>query len=186
MARLIYSAIMSLDGYIEDENGEFGWAVPDDEVHAFINELERPIGTFLYGRRMYETMAAWETNSTLGEQSPLMRDFAQVWQAADKIVFSRTLEGAFTGKTRIERDFDADRVRQLKASSTSDVSIGGPDLAAHAEKTGLIDEYRLFVVPVVVAGGKPALPHGVRSELHLLEEQRFNSGIVYLRYRATT
>jgi len=183
MAKLVYSAIASLDGYIEDESGDFGWAMPDEEVHAFINDLERPVGNYLYGRRMYETMAGWETDPTLAEQSPLMRDFAEIWQAADKVVYSRTLEAVSTTRTRIERDFEAEAVRRMKGSVGRDLTVGGADLAAQAFGAGLVDECHLFVSPVVVGGGKRSLPDGVRLELKLLEERRFGNGMVYLRYR---
>ena len=194
MARLIYSVIASLDGYIADQEGNFDWAAPDDEVHTFINDLERPIGTYLYGRRMYEVMAVWETDPTLLDQSPSMKeaasatlstasDFAQVWQAAEKVVYSTTLEQPSTARTRIERGFDPEAVRQLKASAGADISVGGPDLAAHAITAGLVDEYHLFVTPIIVGGGTQALPDGVRVELELLDERRFASGVVYLRYR---
>ena len=184
MAKLMYSAITSLDGYIEDENGRFDWAVPDDEVHAFINDLERHVGTYLYGRRMYETMAVWETDHTLAAQSPLMRDYAQIWQAADKIVYSKTLETVSTARTRIERDFDPEGVRQIKASAPSDLSVGGPDLASRAFEAGLVDECHLFLVPIVVGGGKQAFPRGVWLELELLDERRFDVGMVHLHYRS--
>jgi dihydrofolate reductase len=186
MAKLIYSAIASLDGYIEDHDGRFDWAVPDDEVHGFINDLQRPVGTYLYGRRMYETMAGWETDHTLAAQSQFMRDFAQIWQGADKIVYSTTLENPSTASTRIERDFDPEAVRRLKASGERDLTVGGPDLAGHAFKAGLVDECQLFVAPVVVGGGKQSLPDGVRLELELLDQRRFGNGMVYLRYRAGT
>jgi dihydrofolate reductase len=183
MAKLIYSAIASLDGYIEDEEGIFDWAAPDEEVHAFINDLERPVGTYLYGRRMYETMAGWETDPTLAEQSPLMRDFAEIWQAADKIVYSNTLEKVSTARTRIERDFDPESVRQTKAQAGRDITVSGPDLAAHAWSAGLVDECQLFVAPIVVGVGKRSLPNDVRVRLELLDERRFEGGMVYLHYR---
>ena len=183
MAKLIYSAITSLDGYIEDKNGQFDWAMPDEEVHRFINDLERAAGTHLYGRRMYETMAVWETDPALTAESPLMQDFAAIWQAADKIVYSRTLEGVSTARTRIERNFDPQAVRQLKATARQDLLIGGPALATHAFKARLVDECHLFLVPVVVGGGKRSLPDDVRLELVLLEERRFGNGMVYLHYR---
>ena len=186
MAKLIYLAISSLDGYVADEKGNFDWAVPDDEVHAFINDLDRQVGTYLYGRRMYETMAGWETDPTLGDQSPLMRDFAQIWQAAEKIVYSKTLEAASTARTRIERDFEPDAVRQMKASAQRDMIVGGADLAAHAFRARLVDECHLFVVPIVVGGGKRSLPDDVRVKLELLDERRFGNGTVHLRYRTTT
>jgi dihydrofolate reductase len=186
MAKLIYSAITSLDGYIADEDGNFDWAVPDEEVHAFINDLDRPLGTYLYGRRMYETMVGWETDHTLAEQSPVMRDFAQIWQAAEKIVYSRTLEAVSTARTRIERDFEPDAVRLMKASAQRDLIVGGADLAAHAFRARLVDECHLFVVPIVVGGGKRSLPDDVRVELELLDERRFGGGVVYLHYRTRT
>jgi len=187
MARLIYSAITSLDGYIEDEEGRFDWAVPDQQVHAFINDLERPIGTYLYGRRMYETMVGWETDPTLAAQSDELADFAQMWQAADKIVYSRTLEKESTDRTRIERDFDPEAVRRLKATSAgSDLSVGGPDLAAHAFGAGLVDECHLFIAPIVVGGGKQSLPDNVRLPLELLYDRSFGNGMVHLRYRTRT
>jgi len=169
----MYSAIASLDGYIEDESGKFDWAAPDDEVHAFINELERPVGTYLYGRRMYETMVAWESVDS--------HPYAEIWRAAEKIVYSRTLESVASARTRIERDFDPEAVQRLKMEG--DVSVGGPALAAEAIRAGLVDEYHLFLVPVVVGGGKRALPGGVRLELELLDERRFDSGVAYLGYR---
>ncbi len=183
MAKLLYSAIASLDGYVADEDGNFGWAVPDEEVHAFINDLQRPIGTYLYGRRMYETMIGWETDPTLADRSPLMRDFAEIWQAADKIVYSKTLEAVSTTRTRIERDFDPEAVRQKKALAGRDLTVGGPELAAEAFKAGLVDECHLFVAPMVVGGGKRSLPDKVRLMLELLDERRFGNGMVYLNYR---
>ncbi len=183
MAHLIYSAISSLDGYIEDPDGKFEWAMPDEEVHWFINNLERAAGTYLYGRRMYETMRVWETDPTLAAQSPLLRDFAELWQAADKIVYSKTLEAVSTRKTRIERNFDPEAIRQLKEAAQHDMLIGGPEVAAHAFRSGLIDECHLFLTPVVVGGGKQSLPTNVRLVLELLEERRFGNGMVFLRYR---
>ena len=183
MAKLIYSAITSLDGYVADETGNFDWAAPGEDVHRFVNDLERSVGTYLYGRRMYEVMKAWEKADTLPEQTPATRDFAEIWQAADKIVYSRTLDAAATARTRIEREFDPDVVRALK-DSPRDLSVGGPDLAAQALKAGLVDELQLFITPVVLGGGTQALPDGLRLELELLEERRFESGIVYLHYRS--
>jgi dihydrofolate reductase len=180
MAKLIYSALMSLDGYNADEDGNFDWAEPDEEVHSFVNDLERPAGTYLYGRRMYEVMAAWET---VTDQTPHIRDFAEIWRAADKVVYSRTLETPSSARTRIERDFDPEAVRRMKAAAGSDLSVGGPDLAAHAFRAGLVDECHLFLAPVVVGGGNRALPDKVRVPLELLEERRFGNGVVYLRYR---
>jgi dihydrofolate reductase len=186
VAKLIYSAISSLDGYVADEDGNFDWAVPDEEVHAFINDLDRPVGTYLYGRRMYETMVGWETDPTLADRSPLMQDFAQIWRAADKIVYSRTLERVTSARTRIERDFDPEAVRRMKAAAGRDLTVGGPDLAAHAIKAGLVDEWRLFVTPIVVGGGKRSVPDNVRVKLELLDERRFKGGVVYLHYRTRT
>jgi dihydrofolate reductase len=186
MAKLIYSAIASLDGYVADEDGNFDWAVPDEEVHAFINDLDRPVGTYLYGRRMYETMVGWETDHTLADQSLLMRDFVEIWQAANKIVYSKTLEAVSTARTRIERDFDPEAVRQMKALAGRDLIVGGPELAAQAFKAGLVDELHLFIAPMVVGGGKRSLPNDVRLKLELLDERRFDNGMVYLYYRTRT
>lgn len=184
MAHLIYSAISSLDGYIEDTDGKFDWAMPDEEVHSFINDLERACGTYLYGRRLYETMMGWETDPTLAAESPPMRDFAEIWQAANKIVYSKTLEAVSTRKTQIERNFDPEAIRHLKESAEHDFLIGGPNLAAHAFRSGLIDECHLFLTPILVGGGKQSLPKHVRLELELLEQLRFGNGVVFLRYRA--
>jgi dihydrofolate reductase len=184
MARLIYSAISSLDGYIEDANGKFDWAVPDEEVHRYINDLVRSTSTYLYGRRMYETMMGWETDPALAAQSPLMQDFAEVWGAADKIVYSKTLEVVATRKTRIEQDFNPKMIRKLKAVARHDILIGGPNLAAYAFRARLIDECHLFLAPVIVGGGKQSLPNNIRLELLLLEEHRFSNGMVHLRYQA--
>jgi dihydrofolate reductase len=183
MANLIYTAISSLDGYVTDEEGKFDWAEPDPEVHAFVNDLERPVGTYLYGRRMYEVMTGWETDPSLAARSDLMRDFAEIWQAADKIVYSTTLEQPSTAKTRIEPVFDPAAVRQLKASAARDLTVGGPTLAAHAFAAGLIDECHLFLAPIVVGGGTRSLPSRVRVGLELLDERRFGNGMVHLRYR---
>jgi dihydrofolate reductase len=182
MAKLIYSAISSLDGYVADENGNFDWAAPDEEVHTFVNDLQRPVGTYLYGRRMYEVMVAWETAHTFADQRPVMLDFAELWQAADKVVYSRTLEEASSARTQIERDFDPDAVRQMKAAADRDITVGGPDLAAHAFRAGLIDECQLFLTPIIVGGGKRALPDKARVKLELLDERRFGNGVVYLRH----
>ena len=183
MANLIYSAIMSLDGYIADKDGNFDWAMPDEEVHSFMNDLERTVGTYLFGRQMYETMAVWETDPSLAADSALMRDFAEMWQAADKIVYSKTLGAVSTSKTRIERNFDPEAVRQLKATTERNIIIGGPNLAAHAFRAGLVDQCHLFLVPIIVGGGKQALPDNLRLELKLLDECRFSNGMVYLHYR---
>jgi dihydrofolate reductase len=185
VAKLIYSNIASLDGYVEDEDGTFGWAEPNEKVHAYINELVRPIGTFLYGHRLYEVMAAWETLNSAG-QPRLMQDFAEIWRAAEKIVYSKTLDTATTAKTLIERDFDTGVIRRMKMEAERDISVGGPGLAATAFKTELIDECHLFLVPIIVGGGKQALPRGVRVELELLNERRFGNGTVYVHYRTRT
>ena len=183
MARLIYSAIMSLDGYIADADGRFEWAAPDEEVHAFVNDLERPVGTYLYGRRMYETMRYWETAHALTGQRPVSLDFAQIWQSADKIVYSTTLTAADTARTRVERNFDPDQVRKLKEAADRDLAVGGANLAAQAIAAGLVDEYQMFVVPAIVGGGTRALPDQARLDLALAEERRFANGTVYLCYR---
>jgi len=183
MGKLITTAITSLDGYVADTDGNFDWSVPDDEVHAFVNDLERPIATYLYGRRMYEVMRFWETAHNLADQPSFVLDYATVWQAADKIVYSRTLDAVSTARTRMNREFDPDAVRRLKEHTDQDLSVSGPDLAAHAIRAGLVDEYRQFLGPVVVGGGQRWLPDGVRIDLELLEERRFGNGVVYLRYR---
>jgi dihydrofolate reductase len=186
MTKLIYSAITSLDGYTADEEGNFDWAEPDEEVHTFVNDLERPVGTYLYGRRMYEVMVAWETMHTLADQPPFILDFAEIWQAADKVVYSKTLETLSSARTRIERDFDPEAVRQMKARAGRDITVGGSDLAAQAVKAGLVDEFHLFVTPIVVGGGLQSLPDHVRVKLELLDERRFGNGVVYLCYRTRT
>ena len=182
MAKLTYGAISSLDGFVADDDGKFDWAEPDAEVHAFVNDLERLAGTHLYGRRLYEVLVAWETIDKDRDQPPVILDFAKIWQEADKIVYSRTLESVSSARTRIEREFDPEAVRELKATSESDLLIGGPELAAQAIRAGLVDEYHLFLAPVLVGGGKRALPDGVRVDLELLDERRFASGFIYLRY----
>jgi dihydrofolate reductase len=184
MAKLIYMAIASLDGYVADADGNFDWSMPDEEVHAFVNDVERPVGTHLYGRRLYEVMVAWETMDTSADQQPVMRDFAEIWRAAEKVVYSRTLEAASTARTRIERDFDPEAVRRMKASAQRDISIGGAELAAVALRAGLVDECHLLLSPIVVGGGKRALPDDVRLELELLDVRRFGNGVVHLHYRA--
>jgi dihydrofolate reductase len=193
MAKLIYSAITSLDGYVEDEHGRFGWAKPDAEVHAFVNELERPIGTYLYGRRMYETMVWWETIDTGPAQDARARDdaelwravsdYAELWRAADKIVYSRTLDGVSSARTRIEREFDPDAIRALKRTAAADISVGGSELAGQALAAGLVDELRLLLNPIIVGGGKAALPDDVWAELQLIGERRFQGGVVHVGYR---
>jgi dihydrofolate reductase len=185
MGKLIYSPIASADGYVEDAAGSFDWAAPDEEVLRLVNDLERPVGTYLYGRRMYETMLYWETALTVPGQPPSVREFAGIWQAAEKIVFSKTLKAVPSARTRLERNFDPGMVGQLKSATGHDMTVGGAELAGQAIKAGLVDELQLFLVPVIVGGGKRALPNGVRSDLELLDTQRFASGAVYLRYRPT-
>jgi dihydrofolate reductase len=180
VAKLIYSAIASLDGYVADADGAFDWSAPDEEVHAFVNDLERPVGTYLYGRRMYEVMVAWET---IDDESPVARDFAELWRAADKIVYSRTLEAVASARTRIERAFEPEAIGRMKASAARDIGVGGSELAGQALKAGLVDELHLFLTPFVVGGGKPALPDHLRLELELLDERRFANGTVHLHYR---
>jgi dihydrofolate reductase len=183
MAKLIYSAICSLDGYVEDADGKFDWARPDDEVHAFVNDLERPIGTYLYGRRMYETMVFWETASAGADQPAVVRDFAQLWRAAEKIVYSRTLERVSSARTRIERSFDPEAIQGMKEAASSHITIGGAELAGQAIRAALVDEFHFLLGPVVVGGGKRSLPDGLRAQLELLDERRFASGVVHLHYR---
>jgi dihydrofolate reductase len=185
MAKLVYTAIASLDGYIEDMSGKFDWARPDEQVHAFLNELVRPTGTHLYGRRTYETMVYWETVPLAGQPASI-RDFAEIWRAADKVVYSKTLDAASSARTHIERDFDPHVVRELKAAAERDLTVGGPGLAAHAFEAGLVDEVHLFVNPIIVGGGKRALPDEVRLALELVDEHRFDVGVVHLHYRART
>ena len=180
MSDLIYMTIQSLDGYVADERGEFGWGRPDHEVHAFVNDLMRPARTHLYGRRLYEVLVAWET---MDDPAPEMQDYAQLWRAADKVVYSRTLEGVSTERTRLEREFDAGAVRALKESSDRDLAIAGPGLAASAFRAGLVDELQLVVAPAIVGGGTASLPDNVRLDLELVEERRFDGGMAYLRYR---
>jgi dihydrofolate reductase len=183
MGKLIYSTIASLDGYVADEDGEFAWAAPDEEVHAFINDLERRVGTYLYGRKMYEVMRYWETDEATRDQAPVELDYARIWRKAEKVVYSRTLRSVSSARTRIERDFDAAAIRRQKDQDESDISVGGPGLAARGLEAGLVDELGLFVVPTVVGGGTGVLPGHVRLELELLDERRFESGMVYLHYR---
>jgi len=183
MGKLIYSMLISLDGYIEDEHGRFGWGAPEDEeVHSYINALASSVGTYLYGRRMYETMVYWETAHTIPDQPKFVLEWARQWQAADKVVYSRTLAGQRSTRTRIEREFDPDAVRRLKADAKHDVTVDGPELAAQAIRAGLVDEFQMIVCPAIVGGGKRFFPDGVRLDLELLEERRFDSGVVILRY----
>ena len=183
MARLIYASNMSLDGCTEDERGAFDWAPPDDDVFAFITELMRSAGTYLYGRRMYETMAVWETDASLAARSDLMADYASAWQAADKVVYSSTLPRTFTTNTQLERHFDPKKASEVKSAASRDLIVGGPNLAAQALAAGLVDELQLFVWPVVLGGRKPAVPTGIRADLELLDEHRFANGVVHVRYR---
>ena len=185
MAKLIYDAGTSLDGYVADEHGNFDWAELDEEVYAFINNRERQIGTYLFGRKMYETMAGWETPEVIPHLPPAALEFAPIWQAAEKIVYSRTLQTVSTAKTRLERTFEAEVVRELKAGATRDIAVGGPTLAAHAIRAGLVDEYHLLIAPIIAGGGTPYLPGKVRVKLELLDERRFANGLVHVRYRAT-
>ena len=182
MGRLVVANITSLDLYVNDVHGDFRWAEPDAELHAFVNDLERPIGTYLYGRRLYETMAVWDTMDTASEP-PEMDDYAQQWRAADKVVYSSSLDATTTARTRLERTFDADAVRTLVRDAEHDVSVGGPTLAAHAFAAGLVDDVHLFLHPVIVGGGTRALPDGVRIDLELVDEHRFTSGVVHLHHR---
>jgi dihydrofolate reductase len=184
MAKLIYSSIMSLDGYVADKDGRFDWAAPDEEVHAFVNDLERPVGIYLYGRRMYETMVFWETVNAEPDDPPVMRDYTEIWRDADKVVYSASLGTVSSARTRVEREFDVDAVRSMKESATRDLSVGGPTLAAQAILAGLVDEYHLFMTPVLVGGGTRALPDDVRIDLELEDQHRFGSGVVHLHYRA--
>jgi dihydrofolate reductase len=186
VAKLIYATNVSVDGFIEDEHGNFDFSEPSDEVFSFITDLLRTIGTHLYGRRLHESMAVWETEPAFAAQSELMADFAHVWQAADKVVYSTTLDAVPTARSRIERRFDPDSVRGIKADASGDLLVGGANLAAQAFRAGLVDECHLFVHPVIVGGGKPSLPSDFRAELELLGERRFDSGVVYLRHRIST
>jgi dihydrofolate reductase len=185
MAKLTYLGLISLDGYLADADGNFDWAAPDADVHRFVNDLVRPVGTYLYGRRMYDVMQSWETAHTKPGHTDYSLDFAQIWQAADKIVYSSTLPAVSTAKTRLERQFDPDAVRQLKTTADRDLSIGGAGIASHAIAAGLVDEWQLFLTPVIVGGGTPFLPDGVRVNLELLDERRFANGVVFLRYHTT-
>jgi dihydrofolate reductase len=183
MAKMIFFAITSLDGYIEDERGAFDWGAPDEEVHSFVNELIRPVGTYLYGRRMYETMVYWETAQSLADQQSCEREFTDIWQAADKIVYSKSLRAVSSAKTRIEREFDPLVIQEMKANEKRDITVSGPNLAAHAFRAGLVDEYQILLMPVVLGAGKPSLPNNVRLDCELLNERRFSSGAVFLHYR---
>jgi dihydrofolate reductase len=183
MAKLIYSMIMSLDGYTEDEHGNFGWGAPDDEeVHSYVNELASSLGTYLYGRRMYETMVYWETAHTIPDQPQFVLDWARQWRAAEKVVYSRTLAEPRSARTRIEREFDPEAVRRLKANASHDITVDGPELAGHAIRAGPVDELGPVACPVIVGGGERFFPEGVRLDLDLLEERRFGNGVIALRY----
>ena len=181
MAKLIYFTPTSLDGYIAHD-GNFDWSTPGEEAFSYITDLHRPIGTYLYGRKEYETMAVWQTPEVVPGLTPAMLEFSRIWEAADKIVYSRSRETVSTPKTRLEREFHPQAVRELKAQSPLDISVAGPTLAAHAIRTGLVDEYHLLVVPTMLGGGKRVLPSNVCVRLDLLEERRFTNGMVYLRY----
>jgi dihydrofolate reductase len=183
MAKPIYSAITSLDGYVADEDGSFDWAVPDEEVRTLVNDLERPVGTYLYGRRMYEVMVGWETGHTFADQRPVMADFAQIWHASDRIVYSRTLETVSSARRRIEREFDPEAVQQMTANAARDITVGGAEFAAQTIKAGLVDECHRLVTPILVGGGKQSLPDNVRVKLELLDERRFGNSVVHLHYR---
>ncbi len=182
MSKLIYFTPTSLDGFIAGETDSMDWSVPDEEISAFINDVHRPIGTYLYGRKEYETMAVWETPDAIPGLTPAMMDFSRIWQAAVKIVYSKSLETVSTPNTRLEREFEPQAVRDLKAQLPHDISVAGPNLAAQAIRAGLVDEYHLLVVPMMLGGGKPVLPGSVRVKLDLLDERRVGYGWVYLRY----
>jgi dihydrofolate reductase len=184
MAKLIYGGMTSLDGYINDEEGKFDWGEPDDEVHSYVNDLERPIGTYLYGRRLYEVMRYWQDPGDLDAAAEHHRDYARIWQAADKVVYSSSLESVSTPRTRLEREFDPAAVGELKDAAEADLGMGGPTLATEALRAGLVDELYQFVYPIIVGGGTPWLPHGLHLDLELLDERRFSTGVVYLHYRA--
>jgi dihydrofolate reductase len=184
MAKLIYSAFTSLDGYVADETGNFDWAELDEEVFACIHDRERQVGTYLFGRKMYETMVVWETPDVIPDPTPGMLEFVPIWQAAEKIVYSTTLQTVSMARTRLERKFDADVIRELKARATRDIAMGGPALAAHAIRAGLVDEYNLLIAPVIAGGGNPYLPAKVRVNLELFDERKFDNGLIYVRYRA--
>jgi dihydrofolate reductase len=185
MAKLIFSTITSFDGYIEDEEGRIDWGAPDEEVASFVNDLMRSVGTYLYGRRIYETMLFWETVQDLADEPPCIRDFTELWRAANKIVYSTTLEGVSSARTRLEREFDPEVIQEMKSTLEQDITVSGPNLAAQAFRAGLVDECQLFVTPIVLGGGKPSLPNDVRLELELLNERRFRSGVVFLHYRTS-
>jgi dihydrofolate reductase len=186
VGKLIYSTIKSLDGYVADADGNFDWAAPNEEVHSFVNDIERPIGTYLYGRAMYEVMVAWETMPVTTDQPAVLQDYAEIWRSADKIVYSKTLANGSSVRTRIEPRFDPEVIQQMKVSSERDISVGGPTLAAQAIRAGLVDEFHLFLNPIIVGGGRASLPNDVRLKLELVDEDRFDNGVVHLHYRATT
>jgi dihydrofolate reductase len=182
MAKLIYAAISSLDGYVADSEGNFDWSMPSEEVHRFVNNLERRIGTYLYGRRMYEVMRYWETASTGNGEPSAGQEFAKMWQATDKIIYSRSLENVSTARTKLEREFDPAAIRRMKADASRDIAVSGPTLAGQALKLGLVDECHLFLSPIVVGGGTPALPDNVRIQLELLDQRHFGNGVVHVHY----
>jgi dihydrofolate reductase len=182
MGKLVYSMIVSLDGYVNDAQGQFGWGAPDEELHVFIGEQSRSLGTYLYGRRIYETMLFWETAHTLPDAPPFVVEYAQVWQAAEKVVHSTTLQDVASARSRLVRSFDPEAVGELKAASPLDVSVHGPHLAAHALRAGLVDEVQLYVAPVLVGGGTRFFPDDVQLDLELLDQRRFGGGVLYLRY----
>jgi dihydrofolate reductase len=186
VAKLFFTAITSLDGFIEDEVGNFDWAMPDDEVLRFINDLEAQIGTYLYGRRIYETMVYWETAESLDDPDPISREFGEIWRAAEKIVYSTSLATASSARTQIERVFDPMKIQEMKSNRDHDLEVAGPNLAAHAFRAGLVDECQLFLVPIVLGGGKPALPRDSSLKFDLVTERTFESGVVFLHYRAST
>jgi dihydrofolate reductase len=185
VGKLVYSALTSLDGYVADEDGTWDWAVPDDEVHAFVNDLQRRVGIHLYGRRIYEVLRVWETMHTVPDQSPVIYEFAETWQAAEKVVYSRTLEAVSTARTRLEREFDPDAVRRMKEAADTDLVIGGPELAGRAFAAGLVDDVQLFLAPAIVGGGTRSLPEHLRLDLELVDERRFSNGMVYVHHRRT-
>lgn len=186
MAKLQYSAIMSLDGYIADKDGNFTWSAPDEEVHAFVNDVERQVGTYLLGRRMYEVMVVWETMPTDTDAAAVEREFAQSWHQKDKVVYSRTLKDVSSSRTVLEREFDPEAVRRMKVEASADISVSGPELASHAFRAGLVDECQFYISPIVIGGGKRFLPEDLRVNLELLGQQRFRNGVVYLHYQVAS
>jgi dihydrofolate reductase len=186
MARLVYAVLASLDGYVADEAGNFDWAAPGEDVHRFINELERSVGTYLFGRRLYEIMAVWQDFPDIEQEPEVIGEYAAIWQSADKIVYSETLAAVTTPKTRLDRSFDPQSVRAMVTDQEQDVSIGGPTLASHALRAGIVDDIHLFIVPHIVGGGTPCWPAGLPLQLDLAEQERFSDGTVYLHYTTRT